>query len=164
MKLYPSKKQWKGWNLPSKLTAIGAYLAIIFAPFCAIDAYEKICDLVLPAKYLTVAHDGTLNVKVLKGTYPQKFIGAYVNCAKGEDEVHFQNGVTEYEVTIHEETETAYINCRMNKDRWLADATTPPLVMNEHSLEVNGTIIPAKYVEKTLNGKSANFVFRPVLK
>ena len=29
MKLIPTKKQWKGWNLPSKLTAIGAYLAII---------------------------------------------------------------------------------------------------------------------------------------
>lgn len=29
MRLFPSKKQWENWTLPSKLTAIGAYLGII---------------------------------------------------------------------------------------------------------------------------------------
>ena len=29
MKLWPTEKQWQGWSLPSKLTAIGALLAVM---------------------------------------------------------------------------------------------------------------------------------------
>ncbi len=29
MKLWPSKKQWQNWKLPSKLTAVGTFLAVI---------------------------------------------------------------------------------------------------------------------------------------
>lgn len=32
-KLFPNKNQWKRWSLPSKLGAMGAYIAILLAPF-----------------------------------------------------------------------------------------------------------------------------------
>ena len=32
MKLWPSKKQWKDWSLPSKLTAIGALVGVVAIP------------------------------------------------------------------------------------------------------------------------------------
>jgi hypothetical protein len=36
--VYPTKKQWKDWSLPSKLTAIGAYLTIIAFPLAWLSA------------------------------------------------------------------------------------------------------------------------------
>ncbi|WP_417238013.1 hypothetical protein [Bizionia sp.] len=32
LKIFPNKNQWKGWTLPSKLGAIGTYLAVLLAP------------------------------------------------------------------------------------------------------------------------------------
>tara|TARA_R110000751_G_scaffold2470_3_gene13130 strand:- start:151966 stop:152553 length:588 start_codon:yes stop_codon:yes gene_type:complete len=33
LKLFPNRNQWKRWSLPSKLGAIGTFIAIILAPF-----------------------------------------------------------------------------------------------------------------------------------
>jgi len=40
MKLIPTKKQWKGWTLPSKLTAIGTLLSAI----ALLPAAKPVCN------------------------------------------------------------------------------------------------------------------------
>ena len=47
MKIFPSREQWKGWTLPSQLTAIGAYVGFIslflmlFSYFLEFDIHER---------------------------------------------------------------------------------------------------------------------------
>lgn len=36
--MFPTKKQWKDWSLPSKLTAIGAYVGIVALPLAWLSA------------------------------------------------------------------------------------------------------------------------------
>jgi len=44
--LLPNKKQWKTWSLPSKLTAIGAYLGlllfVLYISEKSFDLFERI--------------------------------------------------------------------------------------------------------------------------
>ena len=80
-KLYPSLTQWKKWKLPSKLTAIGAYvgiiafvLSIIFYLFPRSGGYEPTLP-PLPGGtgWLTVGtYDSILN-KYIKGPYYEVF-------------------------------------------------------------------------------------------
>ncbi len=47
MSLWPNKKQWKTWSLPSKLTAIGALLGFLSFSFYFLEKTFNILDLVL---------------------------------------------------------------------------------------------------------------------
>jgi hypothetical protein len=38
MRLWPSRKQWRGWSLPSRLTAVGTYVGIAAILFAVVEA------------------------------------------------------------------------------------------------------------------------------
>jgi hypothetical protein len=55
-KLLPTKKQWEKWTLPSKLTAVGAYIAVISIVLWAVDKHHSMQQ----QKHSEEIHEGEL--------------------------------------------------------------------------------------------------------
>jgi hypothetical protein len=104
-----------------------------------------------------VQHDGYLTIKVLENSQPIPFINYYVSCAKTNQQEPNDKKMLFVKILIEDFNGTAFINCKVNNDRWLLDRFKSELKMPNCYLEVNGKIIPDKYIVKTENGESANY-------
>jgi hypothetical protein len=106
-----------------------------------------------------VQHKGTLVIRVLSNSKPISFIGSYVSCAiKKQPEVY--DPVYSKEVTISNDCKLAFINCKINDERWLLDMYVPEMKMPNCNIEINGRIIPAEFIEQSDDRKSANYKIR----
>jgi hypothetical protein len=101
--------------------------------------------------------DRILRIRIIKNNEPQPFLGYFVSCAKTPGNVLFETIKTSVEVPISEDENIAFINCKLNNERWLLDRFAGQLVLEDYDLEINGKIISKEKIEKTSNGESANY-------
>lgn len=107
-----------------------------------------------------VEHQGFLRIRVICNSQPITFIGSYVSCAQNKQPELYNSKVSYVEIGIQDDCEIAFINCKINNERWLLDRYTPELKMPNCNIEINGKIILDNYIVKTENGESANFTVK----
>lgn len=104
-----------------------------------------------------VQHEGYLTIRVLENKQPIPFVNYWVSCAKDKQTEPNDKKVLSQEIFIGDYNGTAFINCKINNERWLLDMFTTELKMPNCNIEINGKIIPDNYIIKSQNKESANY-------
>lgn len=104
-----------------------------------------------------VQHKGYLTIKVLENSLPIPFIDYYISCEKEKHQGSNDRKVLSQEIFIGEYNGTGFINCKINNDRWLLDKWKDELKMPNTVIEINGKIIPDRYIIISNNEESANY-------
>ena len=104
-----------------------------------------------------VKHDGYLTISVLENNQPIPFVNYWVSCAKPERKTD-DSKVLSQEIFIGDFSGTAFINCKINDDRWFLEVGKP--MMPNCYIVINGKIIPDKYIVMTNDNKSSNYTIK----
>jgi hypothetical protein len=104
-----------------------------------------------------VQHEGYLKIKVLENKQPIPFVNYWVSCAKPKGKTDDSKALSQ-EIFIGDFSGIAFINCKINDDRWFLEVGEP-MMPNCH-IVINGKIIPDKYIVMTNDNKSSNYTIK----